>query len=375
MIVYLTYNEFPSGIYSSQVVDTCEHLKQIKDERIKIISLIPLRHFLSTRKKFVSSNVPIIVLPSFPGLIYFKFNIPLLVLIFLLLRPRLIICRNAIPTYFGLKLRTFRLVKKVIFDGRAAEYEQFIEYKLIDNSKFIEQILELEKMAVLSSDFKIAVSNALVKYWNSKFSYILNNHTIIPCTLNSKHQFSTILPSINRQTLGYSDSDILLVFSGSSSQWQSFDLLFSFFERQLKSNDNLRLLLLCQTNEQIMRWMENYKQYVKLLWCKEDEVFSYLTIADYGMLLREDTITNKVASPVKFVEYLNAGLNVILSENIGDYSKFVKENDCGLIYNNELLNLKRLTKQERQHSKKLVENNFLKKCTNIQESYNKILNI
>ena len=62
-----------------------------------------------------------------------------------------------------------------------------------------------------------------------------------------------------------------------------------------------------------------------------NEVPDFLKVGDYGLLIREETITNKVASPVKFAEYLACGLYVIISDNLGDYTQFVLNNNCGCI--------------------------------------------
>lgn len=48
---------------------------------------------------------------------------------------------------------------------------------------------------------------------------------------------------------------------------------------------------------------------------------SYHLAGDVGLLLREDSLTNRVASPVKFAEYLRCGLPVVLTPYVGDFSE------------------------------------------------------
>ena len=55
-----------------------------------------------------------------------------------------------------------------------------------------------------------------------------------------------------------------------------------------------------------------------------------LSAADFGLLLRENNIVNNVASPTKFAEYLMAGLPVIISNGIGDFSYFVRFKNVGI---------------------------------------------
>ena len=79
-----------------------------------------------------------------------------------------------------------------------------------------------------------------------------------------------------------------------------------------------------------------------------------MSVADYGILLREQSVTNLVASPTKFAEYLALGLPVLISENLGDYSEFVQHHNCGSIVKEALQKIQ-LNKQTPADKQKLVE--------------------
>ena len=51
--------------------------------------------------------------------------------------------------------------------------------------------------------------------------------------------------------------------------------------------------------------------------------------ADYGYVYRNQTETNKVASPVKIAEYLSCGLKLLISNSLGDYSNLTTSNNLG----------------------------------------------
>ena len=70
---------------------------------------------------------------------------------------------------------------------------------------------------------------------------------------------------------------------------------------------------------------------------------SLYNASDFGILLRENRLVNNVASPTKFAEYIMAGLKVIISENVGDYSEIVTKNNYGFVVtSSDLEDLRRL---------------------------------
>lgn len=373
MIVYLTFGEYYSGIYSSQVIDTCNRLHQITHKKILLIAFISFRNFLSERNKIKSNYKFSVIIPSVPKHRNFKFNIVLLFFLFAFKKREIIICRNAIPCYLGLWLKKMNFVKKVILDARAAEYEQFVEYSLSKDKKFIEKFFMIEKTSILLSDFRIAVSNKLVEYWNMKFNYNGKNHVIIPSTLNSIY-LKAPDKNISRKDMGFDEDDVILVYSGSSAGWQSFSTMISFFEMYLQRNNKMKILLLTKRTEAVNNLVKKYTQRIKCFWSSEKEVLAYLRIADYGIIIREPSITNQVSSPVKFAEYLNAGLKVIVSKTIGDLGEFVTQNECGYIYDQEYIELNLLNDEQRKRNKELASRFFLKTGDEITNKYLKLLN-
>jgi len=105
-------------------------------------------------------------------------------------------------------------------------------------------------------------------------------------------------------------------------------------------------------------------------WIKPEDVHGFLCIADYGLLIREKNQTNGTASPVKFGEYLNAGLKVILSKNIGDFSDLVTSHNLGHIYANDHIKLSPLTFEERQRLNEFADLHLSKNA--YQSAYRKL---
>ena len=132
----------------------------------------------------------------------------------------------------------------------------------------------------------------------------------------------------------FNHEDVVIVFAGGDGPWQSYDLIYQFFKTQKRNNVNLKLLLLCPRNRYVELLLSEYPDCVKNFFVKPDEVHRHYLYADYGYLVRHDSITNRVSSPVKFGEYLQAGLKILISNHIGDYSRLVQENKLGLVIKN-----------------------------------------
>ncbi|MDA9564314.1 hypothetical protein N9R81_06560, partial [Flavobacteriales bacterium] len=95
-------------------------------------------------------------------------------------------------------------------------------------------------------------------------------------------------------------------FSGSISGWQSFEHINAILRNYLDTNEKVSILFMSKDHPVIEQLVQDYPNRIQNKWVAHHEVFSYLSLCDYGMMVREQTITNKVASPVKCAEYLTA---------------------------------------------------------------------
>jgi glycosyltransferase involved in cell wall biosynthesis len=75
---------------------------------------------------------------------------------------------------------------------------------------------------------------------------------------------------------------------------------------------------------------------VKVIRVPHGEVAGYLCAADVGILLREKTLTNHVASPIKFSEYMCCGLPCIISSHIGDTAEILRHGNAGIVLDSDL---------------------------------------
>jgi glycosyltransferase involved in cell wall biosynthesis len=339
LTVYLTYADLPSGIFSSQVIDVVKFLNSELKADVKLVSFISLRNFRVNRDKIKKEFPQAIVFAMFPGMHRWRYNQLTLKLALALLKPEKIIGRSVLATQLAFRVKSKNT--KVIYDGRGAIAAEWHEYKVVGNQNLLNEIENLEKDAVLRSDFKIAVSHQLLKYWEDKFGYKGIDYVIIPCTLNKQFEEVKITAELileKRKALNLETDDVVFIYAGSVAGWQSFELLNVFVSEILIQSPKNKMLFLSQSNDDIKKLVQKFPDQIICKHLKSADVPYYLIVGDYGLLIREETITNKVASPVKFAEYLACGLKVIISNNLGDYSEIIDNNNYigTLLYNSKV---------------------------------------
>jgi len=360
VIFYLTFNDGPSGIYSSQVIDVVKFINTELSEPTKLISFISIRNFFSERKKIKLELSSAIVVPMFPGVKNWRYNKLALYFLCLLLQPRVIIGRSVLATQLALKCKNSK--RRIVYDGRGAIEAEWKEYNVINDIEMLKEINKLEAQAILLSDFRIAVSHQLVKHWQKNFSYTGKAHVVIPCTLNSIFESTPISESIiqdKRKEMGFECDDVVFVYSGSIAGWQSFDLLYDFIKKYLSSTNKFKILFLSNKDDNITKLEVEFPGQIICKRVSATLVPHYLMAANYGLLIREHSITNQVASPVKFAEYLACDLSVLISENIGDYTEFVLENGCGAVIKDSEVELPKL--KDKAYLRAVGLENFTKK--------------
>jgi glycosyltransferase involved in cell wall biosynthesis len=196
--------------------------------------------------------------------------------------------------------------------------------------KFYERI---ENQVVLKSDKILSVSNGFKEFLQTR--YKVNNIAVIPTFVDTSHfNFSKPVREFYRDKLGVSNRTVL-VYSGGVAPWQRLEDVVSLFVNLRQGIGNLFMLFLSQEPSTVRKLIEGRIQPcdVEVIRVPHHEVGGYLCAADVGILLRENILTNKVASPIKFSEYMCCGLPCILSENIGDTAEIIRQVNAGVILN------------------------------------------
>jgi hypothetical protein len=143
---------------------------------------------------------------------------------------------------------------------------------------------------------------------------------IIPCAASEDmFFFDGDLRERTREELGYAPHNKVFVYSGSLAPHQCFSALVDQFRSILANDEDARLLVLTPEIEAAHRQTAGIdRRFVRILRAEFGKVNPYLNGADAAFMVRRPTLSNAVASPVKFAEYSLAGLPVIMTEAVKD---------------------------------------------------------
>ena len=135
-----------------------------------------------------------------------------------------------------------------------------------------------------------------------------------------------------RQSLGVAESDVLVVYAGGDQRYQMLPHMFRIWH-SMASDDSVRFLALTNDTTRVEGGIELDipRGRGTRISVDRDRIPAYLNAADIGFLLRSPDPLNTVASPVKFGEYLAAGLSVISSPGIGDVSNLIEQQNLGVL--------------------------------------------
>ncbi|MDE5421916.1 hypothetical protein L3073_06825 [Ancylomarina sp. DW003] len=183
----------------------------------------------------------------------------------------------------------------------------------------------MEGFVAKKADYLGAVSNNLKKFIKNEFTD--RDVYVTPCCITN----------VNSSKVNVDDNIVKFVYLGGFSTWQCTDRIFSYY-KSMETEIESSITIITQNKEEAIKSVSKFgiRNYsIKSL--SQSEVLEELSNYHFGFLIREDDIVNKVASPVKFLEYTSNGVIPIITEFVGDYSDLIKENELGIIVNETTL--------------------------------------
>ncbi len=184
------------------------------------------------------------------------------------------------------------------------------------------------------ADYCFVVTKELRDYVCERFDTTDRTKFIIaPCATDNSH-FDKKEYEKNRQKYrekyGLDDSIPVFVYSGGVSQWQCIEETLQLFTRILEYIPNARLLFFSHRVDYFKR-LTNREEIILDSYAP-DELGNALCAADFAFLLREDCVTNNVAFPNKYLEYVKSGLKIITTPYLHEIADQINKFKIGFLY-------------------------------------------
>jgi hypothetical protein len=351
--IYLSNKDFDGTVYQTQVIDWL-HLYQKHSLNFDLYQGFHYRD--AVRISFIKNQLHKIksatklykgfffIFPSKSIFVYLNTFIFYLKLFkyFFKYQEILIFSRGMIGKEIDL-LKKISPVKLIFFyDGRAASGEEN-KYSAIKQGDFsarkyniIAHVFYTEYKTLIAADKIFVVSNILKNYFIANFKIREDKFVLYPC-LSDAYKFfcdETMRDTVRRELNISKQTKVFLYAGGISAGWHISTDLFRFFDLVNLKGEDIRFLFLTKDYTEINNLLDQFPRLKDNLISKSvenDQMVKYLNAADYGILFREDTIMNNVASPTKFAEYMLCGLPTLISEGVGDYTEFCRSNKVGFI--------------------------------------------
>lgn len=205
-----------------------------------------------------------------------------------------------------------------IVDLHGVVPEELRYNKFFDRAK---EYSNIERLAVTKAHYIIAVSDAMRQHIEGKYSELVHGHFIILPVFSE-------VPKMRYEKKHAPKHNV--VYAGGLQKWQQIPKMidivsktiafcsFSFFVPDIEAM-------------QIMLSEKGFLNHPSIIVDSKahDELLKIYRDFDYGFILREDIIVNRVACPTKLVEYLAIGIVPIIdTENIGDFTVMGMKSLC-----------------------------------------------
>lgn len=168
----------------------------------------------------------------------------------------------------------------------------------------------------------IYVSDAMKEYYEKKY-FVKTRSIVVPCLSEFSDAEAVITERIPQS----------FVYIGGLSVWQCFDEILKLYAK-VRTEESVFHIITLKTEEarkKVLEIVGDDKNIEIYGITDRTKIPMILNKFQYGFLIRKKSVVNQVAAPIKFLEYLSCGVNVIMTDAVPSYAKLVKENGVGTV--------------------------------------------
>ncbi|WP_169714376.1 glycosyltransferase [Algoriphagus antarcticus] len=170
-----------------------------------------------------------------------------------------------------------------------------------------------------SPDLVITVSKRMSVYVSSKISQV---KTIsIPLNVD-----------LDRFQMKRNVERIFYTYSGSGAPWQNLEQLSEVWGSLNQLDPSIRFRVISRDSRARVLGSKVPKEAIEFVGTSDlDELAGYLEQAEFGFLIRQDSLVNRVSFPTKLSEYLASGAWVVSSDIDWDVADLIKKHSVGIL--------------------------------------------
>lgn len=232
----------------------------------------------------------------------------LTLMMIIIIRTRTVYSHSILPLK-RLKLLFHLPFVKQIIDLHGAVPEEFLYHGDQENGLLYGKI---EELIISKSDHIIVVSEAMKHHVMRKYGEMPEDKFIVLPILQSD--------LVQSEIFQHSKGKPIIIYAGGLQKWQQVPKMINAIK---ETYDTYNYKFFCPNPDEFrsllpprIRNLESIEIGTKT----KTELIDEYHKSDYGLILREDIIVNKVACPTKLVEYLAMGiLPIVDTEKIGDF--------------------------------------------------------
>jgi glycosyltransferase involved in cell wall biosynthesis len=162
---------------------------------------------------------------------------------------------------------------------------------------------------------------------------------VCPCSVDmNKFQFKKKERARVRKEFGIPEDALVGIYVGKFGGYYFNDEAFLLY-RQLMAAESFWLILVSPDDPASIQEKASMHQLpldkIKIISAKHDEVADYLSAADFAFATVKPSPSKRFLSLIKIGEYWACGLPIIITENIGDDSEFIEQENIGVVLKND----------------------------------------
>lgn len=246
-------------------------------------------------------------------------------------QPRVVYCHGLWSVIWVSLACSRRVPSTVIYEIHgAAAFEALHSRRGLRALRFAVLYL-LESIACVLADKLVLVSDAYVDYYPATR---LRPRLTVPRLVRGRRSATPPADVAAFVARSRREGRPVVVYAGGAEFYQLPDKVVAFMRRLVREKNFSAVIL--ANDPDVFRRLMAAEELAGPSWlisfAPRDEVRAALALCDIGVLLRSNAVLNKVASPTKLYEYLDAGLSIATTMAIGEAVRAVERSGGGVVF-------------------------------------------